>query len=147
MHNSVTTLTVMVSLQQHIKQWPMFFVGPRSILWGHWLSLFWTSCDPPHGFQSQGGYLTCIFTYLCTVNLSVMSGTTPVFSTNRGCTLCKCVYSRPTFWSSLVQAVKGRQWSMRFDLGFSGCPLDKRTHYPLGHASWILMANCIIEIW
>ena len=26
-----------------------FFVGPRSILWVHWLPLiFWTSCGPPH---------------------------------------------------------------------------------------------------
>ena len=29
------------------------FVGPRSIFWGHWYPLFWTSEDSE--FQSQGG--------------------------------------------------------------------------------------------
>ena len=59
------------------------FVGPRSILWSHWLPLFWTSCDPPNGFQSQGGSLARILTCLHVVNLSVTSGATPAFSTNR----------------------------------------------------------------
>ena len=31
------------------------FVGPRPILWSHWLLLFWTSCVLPHGFQIQSG--------------------------------------------------------------------------------------------
>ena len=31
------------------------FVGPRSILWGHWCPLFQTSDDSAHEFQSQGG--------------------------------------------------------------------------------------------
>ena len=26
------------------------------------LPLFWTFCDPSHGFQSQGGPLTCTLT-------------------------------------------------------------------------------------
>ena len=60
----------------------LIFVGPRYILWGHWLPLFWTSCDPLHGFQSQDGSLTCSLTCLHVVNLRVMSGATPVFSTN-----------------------------------------------------------------
>ena len=60
------------------------FLGPRSILWGHWLPLFWTSCNPPHGFQSWGGSFTCILTCLRVVNLRVTSGDKPAFSTNRG---------------------------------------------------------------
>ena len=37
------------------------FVGPWSILWGHWYPLFRTSDDSAHGFQSQGGsIITCI---------------------------------------------------------------------------------------
>ena len=32
-------------------------VGPRSILWSHWLPLFWTSSDPPHGFYRTHLYL------------------------------------------------------------------------------------------
>ena len=60
-----------------------FFVGLRSILWGHWLPLFWTSCDPPHGFQNQDGSLTCTLTCLHTVKLRAMAGATPAFSTNR----------------------------------------------------------------
>ena len=39
-----------------------FFVGPKFILWGDWLPLFWTLCDPSHGFQSQGGSLVCTLT-------------------------------------------------------------------------------------
>ena len=27
-----------------------YFIGPGSILWGHWLPLFWTLCDRPYGF-------------------------------------------------------------------------------------------------
>ena len=46
-----------------------FFVGPRSILWSHWLPLFWTLRDPFHGLQSQGGSLTCTLTCLHAVNL------------------------------------------------------------------------------
>ena len=34
-----------------------FFVGPRSILWGHWYPLFWTLDDTVHGFQSQGAFI------------------------------------------------------------------------------------------
>ena len=56
------------------------FVGPRSILWGHWLPLFWTSCDPPYGFQSQGSSLASTLTCLHVVNLRVTSGATPAFS-------------------------------------------------------------------
>ena len=69
-----------------------YFVRLRSILWSHWLPLFWTSCDPPHGFQSQGGSLTCTLTRLPAVNLRVMSGATPAFSTNRG-VHCTSVYT------------------------------------------------------
>ena len=45
-------------------------------------------CDPSHGFQSQDGSLICTITCLCAVNLGVMSGATPTFSTNRG-VLCR----------------------------------------------------------
>ena len=48
------------------------------------LPLFWTSCDPPHGFQSQGDSLTCILTCLHALNPRVTSGATPAFFTNRG---------------------------------------------------------------
>ena len=44
---------------------------------------FWTSCDLPHGFQSQNGSLTCTPTCLHAVNLRIKSGTTLAFSTNR----------------------------------------------------------------
>ena len=50
----------------------------------HWLPQFCTLCDPPHGFQSQGGSLACILTCLHVVNVRVTSGATPAFSTNRG---------------------------------------------------------------
>ena len=55
--------------------WSGSFVGPSSILWSHWLPLFWTSCDPPlpHRFQSQGSFLICTLSCLLTVNLTVMS--------------------------------------------------------------------------
>ena len=33
------------------------FVGPRSILCGHWYPLFGTSDDSAHEFQSQGGFI------------------------------------------------------------------------------------------
>ena len=41
-------------------------------------------CDPPHGFQSQGGSLAFILTCLHIVNLGDMSDIKPAFSTNRG---------------------------------------------------------------
>ena len=59
---------------------------------GQLLPIFWTSCDPPHGFQSQGGSLACTFTCLHAVNLRVMFGATPAFSTNRG-VHCISVYT------------------------------------------------------
>ena len=60
------------------------FVGLQFILWGHWLFLFWTLYDPSHGFQSQGGSLTCTLTCLHAVNLRVTSQwPTPAFSTNK----------------------------------------------------------------
>ena len=31
------------------------FIGPMSILWGHWYPLFRTSDDSAQGFQSQDG--------------------------------------------------------------------------------------------
>ena len=106
----------------------LIFCWTEVHLWGHWLPLFWTLCDPPHGFQSQGGSFTCTPTCLHVVNLRVMSGATPAFSTSRGLyTLYKYVCSRPTFWTSLMQAVEGRQWWMltwaavRFELAISYC--------------------------
>ena len=86
----------------------LIFVGPRSILWGHCLPLFWTSCDPPHGFQSQGGSLTCTITCLCVVNLRVTSGATPAFSTNRG-VHCISVYTAgpPSRHPSCKQGMAG----------------------------------------
>ena len=62
----------------------IFFVGPRSILWGHWLPLCWTLCHPSHGFQSQDGSFPCTLTCLRVVNLRATSGATPAFSTSRG---------------------------------------------------------------
>ena len=47
------------------------FVGPRSILWSHWLPLFWTSCYPPISLKVK------------MPSLRVMPGTTPSISTNR----------------------------------------------------------------
>ena len=61
-----------------------FLSGPRSILWSHWLLLFWTSCVLPHGFQIQSGYLACTLSCLHAVILKVTSGVTPAFSTYRG---------------------------------------------------------------
>ena len=69
-----------------------FLSGPRSILWSHWLLLFWTSCVLPHGFQIQSGYLACTLSYLHAVILKVTSGVTPAFSTNRG-VHCISVYT------------------------------------------------------
>ena len=66
-----------------------FLFGPRSILWSHWLLLFWTSCVLPHGFQIQSGYLACTLSYLI---LKVTTGATPTFSTNRG-VHCISVYT------------------------------------------------------
>ena len=88
------------------------FVGPGSILWCHWLPLFWTLCDPPHGFQSQGGSLICTLTCLHVMNLRVTSGATPAFSTNRGVHCVSLCTAGPTFWTSLMQAAEGRQWWM-----------------------------------
>ena len=42
-----------------------FFFGLRSILWGYWLPLFWTSCDPLHGFQSQADSLPSTLLLAC----------------------------------------------------------------------------------
>ena len=61
-----------------------FLSGPRSILWSHWLLLFWTSCALPHGFQIQSGYLACTLSCLRAMILKVTTGVTPAFSTNRG---------------------------------------------------------------
>ena len=61
-----------------------FFVGPRSILGATHCPLFWTLCDPHHGFQGQGGFLACTLTCLHAVNLRVTSGATSAFSTHRG---------------------------------------------------------------
>ena len=69
-----------------------FLFEPRSILWSHWLLLFWTSCVLPHGFQIQSGYLACILSCLCAVILKVTTGVTPAFSTNRG-VHCISVYT------------------------------------------------------
>ena len=48
--------------------WPhhKIFIGPRFILWDPCFRL----CDPPHGFQSQSGSVTCLHA----VNLRVKSG-------------------------------------------------------------------------
>ena len=51
------------------------FVGPL---------IDWTLCDPPHGFQCQGGSLACTLSCLHMVNLKVTFGATPTFSTNMG---------------------------------------------------------------
>ena len=103
----------------------LFFVGPRSILGGHWFPLFLTSCNPSHGFQSQGGSLTCTLTCLCTVNLRVTSGATPAFSTNRGVhCISMCTASPPTGHPLYKQQRTGSwlvTWAaVPFNLGTSG---------------------------
>ena len=72
-----------------------FLSGPRSILWSHWLLLFWTSCVLPHGFQIQSGYLACTLSCLHAVILKVTSGATPAFSTNRG---VHCISMYMAWW-------------------------------------------------
>ena len=42
-----------------------------TILWSHWYSLFWTSVDSAHGFQSQGGSIIaccCLCVMILRVN-------------------------------------------------------------------------------
>ena len=58
---------------------------------GPLIALFWTLCDPPHGFQSQGGSLACTLTFIHMVNLMVMSGVASAFSTNRGVHCIACI--------------------------------------------------------
>ena len=65
-----------------------FFVGPRPILWSHWLPLF--SCDPPMSFKA-GWFSCCTLACMCAVNLRDMSGATTDFSTSR----VHCMYNRP----------------------------------------------------
>ena len=79
-------------IQQIFFFFKKFCFGPRSILWSHWLLLFWTSCVLPHGFQSQSGYLARTLSCLCAVILKVTTGATPAFSTNRG-VHCISVYT------------------------------------------------------
>ena len=94
-----------------------FLSGLRSILWSHWLLLFWTSCVLPHGFQIQSGYLACTLSCLHAVILKVMSGVTPAFSTNRG-VHCISVY---TAW----QPVAG--------IRSADLPHSEQTCSPLGY--------------
>ena len=110
--------------------------GPKFILWGHWLPLFWTSCDLPYGFQSQSGSLACTLTCLCMVNLRAMSGTTSAFSTNRG-VHCISVYTAD--WPSRHPSCKQQRVGSGglLTLGSSeirsrACPLKKWMCYPLG---------------
>ena len=97
-----------------------------------------------HPWVSKPGWFSCLHTYL--VAHSEPKGHVlcyTCFFTQEGCMLYKHVYSRTTFWTSLMQAVEGRQWWMltwaavRFDIGISGCLPDKWKHYPLGHAGWL----------
>ena len=81
-----------------------FSLDPRFILWGHWLPLFWTLCDPSHEFHSQGGSLTCTLTWLHAVNLRVQSGATPAFSTNRS---VNCVVYTYTLFAYFVCDLPG----------------------------------------
>ena len=111
----------------HEVELKFIFVGSRSILWGYWLPLFCTSCDLPHGFQSQAGSLDC--TYLCMMNFSLRSSATPVFSTNRG-THCTSMYiaGLRSIHPSCKQwraGSSGLQWDL-----ISCCPCGKRTCYP-----------------
>ena len=86
-HVQQTRKEVYFTLTVHILRIYFFYLnflsGPRSILWSHWLLLFWTSCVLPHGFQIQSGYLACTLSCLHAVILKVTSGVTPAFSTNR----------------------------------------------------------------
>ena len=63
-----------------------------SILWSHWLLLFWTLCVLPHGFQSQSGSLACTLSCLRAVILKITTGATPAFSTNRSVHCIKCIW-------------------------------------------------------
>ena len=50
-------------------------VGPRSILWGHYYPLLWTSDDSAHGFQIQGGLIVpALFCCLHAIIPRVISG-------------------------------------------------------------------------
>ena len=51
------------------------FVGPRSILWGHWYPLFWTWDDLPMGFKARVGLSSpALFCHLHTMIFRVISG-------------------------------------------------------------------------
>ena len=73
-----------------------FFIGLRFILWGHWLPLFWTLCNPPHGFNAR---VVLSLALLYAVNLRVNSGAKAAFTTNRRVN-CVSVYGRLAFLTS-----------------------------------------------
>ena len=50
--------------QECVTYFLKFLLDQGPFCWGHWLPLFWPSCDPPRGFQSQGGSLA--WTLTCT---------------------------------------------------------------------------------
>ena len=96
------------------------------------MPLFCTSCYPPRGFQSQGGSFACTLTCLCAVNLRVMSGATPAFSTKRG-VHCIRVYTAgpPSRHPSCKQQMAGNG-------GCSGeirscCQCSRQTYSPTRH--------------
>ena len=102
--------------------------------WGHWLSLFWTLCNPPHGFQSQGGSVTCTLTCLHMLNVRATSGATSAFSTNRG-VYCISVYTagsicldgsfRHTCW--LMQQVNQYIFDILISLNLSEAEQGRQT--------------------
>ena len=70
----------------------------------------------PWGFSSQGGSLPFTLTCLCTVNLKVMSGATPTFSTNRD-EHCISVYITDPPSRTIPHASRGEQAMVDANLG------------------------------
>ena len=110
-----------------------FFVGPRSILWGHWLPLFGTSCDGANRFS-------LLHSCLRAMNLSVTSGASPVFSTKRG---VHCIRMYTAGSPSRCPSCQYRRAGRDTNPGHS---LDKWACYPLSHAGRLslhtLYHNC-----
>ena len=106
-----------------------FFAWPRSILWGHWLPLFRTSCDSPHGFQSQGGSLAGVL--LRILRHSSSGRVTSVIHSSTSKLTC------PQLWSwKVTECELNEQWNRR---GVWGLLKDYRNFGALkmqSHAFW-----------
>ena len=82
---------------------------------------------PPWALKPE--WFSCLLSYLCVVNLSVISGAAPPFSINAGVhCVSVCTAGSPSRHPSCQQNRGG--WDRNL-----GCWLDNRTCYPLGHAA------------